>query len=76
MSEVNQDLLEILKALTSKIEALENIVYEKDGLLMKAGLVVVDSPLPSMNIAKSAVPDVGNMEWSQIHETVKRMSGE
>jgi len=75
---MNEDLLEILKALTSKIEQLEKAVYNDDNLLMKSGYVVVDSPTPSMNIQKSSasVGDVSNMEWSEIHEVVKKLAGE
>ncbi len=74
---MNEDLLEILKALTSKIEQLEKAVYNDDNLLMKSGYVVVESPSPGMNIEKSAgVPDVANMEWSEIHSVVKKLSGE
>jgi len=75
---MNEDLLEILKALTSKIEQLEKAVYNDDNLLMKSGYIVVDSPAPSMNIQKSSsdVGDVANMEWSEIHDIVKKLSGE
>tara|TARA_Y100000592_G_scaffold68197_1_gene106030 strand:- start:199 stop:423 length:225 start_codon:yes stop_codon:yes gene_type:complete len=74
---MNEDVLEILKALTAKIEMLEKAVYNDDNLLMKSGLVVVESPTPSMNVQKSSgVPDVANMEWSEIHEVVKKLSGE
>jgi len=75
---MNEDLLEILKALTSKIEQLEKAVYNDDNLLMKSGYVVVDSPTPSMNIQKSSsgIGDVSNMEWSEIHDVVKKLSGE
>tara|TARA_R100001460_G_scaffold26695_2_gene54040 strand:+ start:1400 stop:1624 length:225 start_codon:yes stop_codon:yes gene_type:complete len=74
---MNEDVLEILKALTAKIEMLEKAVYNDDNLLMKSGLVVVESPTPSMNVQKSSgVPDVANMEWSEIHDVVKKLSGE
>ena len=74
---MNEDLLEILKALTSKIEQLEKAVYNDDNLLMKSGYVVVDSPTPSMNVQKSSgVGDISNMEWSEIHDVVKKLSGE
>lgn len=74
---MNEDVLEILKALTAKIESLERAVYNDDNLLMKSGFVVVESPSPSMSIKKSTgVPDVSNMDWSEIHETVKKLGGE
>ena len=74
---MNEDVLEILKALTAKIELLERAVYNDENLLMKSGFVVVDSPTPSMNVQKSSgVPDVTNMEWDEIHSVVKRLAGE
>jgi hypothetical protein len=74
---MNEDVLEILKALTAKIELLERAVYNDENLLMKSGFVVVDSPTPSMNVQKSSgVPDVTNMEWDEIHNVVKRLAGE
>ena len=74
---MNEDVLEILKALTAKIELLERAVYNDENLLMKSGFVVVNSPTPSMNVQKSSgVPDVTNMEWDEIHNVVKRLAGE
>ena len=32
---INKELLEIIKALTDKVESLEKAVYNKDNLLMK-----------------------------------------
>ena len=39
MTEMNEDLLTIVKALAEKIENLEKTIYAKDSLLIKAGLV-------------------------------------
>lgn len=78
MTEMNEDLLTIVKALADKIENLEKTIYAKDSLLMKAGLVVVNSPTPSMmsGVDSTGVPDVSSMEWSDIHKMVKTMGGE
>ena len=46
---INEDILEIIKALTEKVESLEKMMYSKDSLLMKAGLVVSNSPIPAMD---------------------------
>jgi len=74
---MNEDVLEILKALTAKIEMLEKAVYNDDNLLMKSGYVVIDSPTPSMTVQKSSgVPDVSSMEWEEIHSVVKRLAGD
>ena len=78
MTKMNEDLLTIVKALAEKIENLERTIYAKDSLLMKAGLVVVDSPTPRMasGVEASGVADVSSMEWSDIHKMVKTMGVE
>ena len=79
MSEINEDLLRIVKALSAKVEELEKAVYHKDNLLMKSGFVVANSPTPSMKVNPTeagGVPDVSSMEWSDIHKMVKTMGGE
>ena len=79
MTEVNEDVLAILKALTDKIEQLEQTVYHKDNLLMKSGFVVATSPSPKMNnsvAATSGIGDVSNMEWSDIHKMVEKIGGQ
>ena len=74
---INEDMLEIIKALTAKVEALEKTIYAKDSLLMKAGFVVSNSPTPVMEsvIWGDSVlgKNVGDMEWSDIHKMVKGM---
>ena len=79
MSEVNADVLAILKALTDKVESLEQVIYAKDSLLMKAGLVITNSPTPSMDNTiggSKTYGDVGEMDWSEIHKRVKDMGGQ
>ena len=49
MSDENNEMLLLLKELVGKVKSLEEVVYQKDNLLMKIGLVLVDSPRPSMN---------------------------
>lgn len=74
---INEDVLEIIKALTAKVEALEKTIYAKDSLLMKAGLVVTNSPTPAMNNViggiDNTMPDVSSMDWSDIHKMVSKM---
>lgn len=73
---INEDVLEIIKALTAKVEALEKTIYAKDSLLMKAGLVVTNSPTPAMNNVIGGIdntPDVSSMDWSDIHKMVSKM---
>jgi len=69
---INEELLEIIKALTAKIESLEKAVYNDDNLLMKSGFVVADSPRPTMKVIDSQ-EEVSTMEWSEIHKMVDRM---
>ena len=74
---INEELLEIIKALSSKVESLEQAVYNKDNLLMKSGFVVSNTPTPNMVDVVS--PDVkspnnaGSMEWSDIHKMVAKL---
>ena len=79
MNEVNVDVLAILKALTDKVESLEQVIYAKDNLLVKAGLVVSNSPTPAMDNSlggSNTYGDVGDMNWSEIHKKVKDMGGQ
>lgn len=71
---INQEMLEIVKALSAKVEALEKTLYAKDNILVKAGLVVAESPTPRMDNNTTTV-DVDNMDWSQIHKMVERAGG-
>jgi|TARA_B100000085_G_scaffold214442_2_gene198614 hypothetical protein len=74
---INEEMLEIIKALSSKVEALERTIYAKDSLLMKAGFVVSESPVPSMdNKIGGEVMDVSNMDWSDIHKMVEKAGGQ
>ena len=75
---INQDMLEIVKALTAKVEALEQTIYSKDSLLMKAGLVVSSSPTPAMDNSSCGTgawptSDVASMDWSDIHKMMNNL---
>lgn len=74
---INQEMLEIIKALSTKIENLEKAVYNKENLLMKSGFVISNSPTP---VIESAIGgdsvlgrNVADMEWSDIHKMVSKM---
>ena len=76
---INEELLEIIKALSAKIESLEKAVYNDDNLLMKSGFVVVNTPTPKMDNtigAGSPLKDVGNMDWKDIHKMVEKVGGQ
>ena len=42
---------------------------------MKAGLVVAESPTPSMDNSSGGITDVSTMDWSEIHKMVERAGG-
>ena len=71
------ELLLLLKELVNKVENLEKAVYDKDNLLMKSGLVVVNTPTPSMSVGESAIEsdNIAKMEWNDINEMVSRIEG-
>lgn len=74
MTEENNEVLMLMKELVNRVKALEQQVYDKDNLLMKSGMVVVDSPRP--NIGVSAAPtteSVSNMSWDDIHKMVENI---
>lgn len=76
---INEEMLEIVKALTEKVEALEKTIYAKDSLLMKAGYVVTDSPSPVVTTTiggESSINNVANMDWSDIHKMVEKAGGQ
>jgi hypothetical protein len=75
---INEEMLAIVKALSEKVEALEKTIYAKDSLLMKAGLVISETPAPAIDntIGGSAgIPDVTNMDWSEIHKMMEKVGG-
>jgi hypothetical protein len=72
---INQEMLEIVKALTAKVEAIEKTLFAKDNLLMKAGLVVANTPVPIMD-NNTANINVDNMDWSDIHKMVEKAGGQ
>jgi hypothetical protein len=77
MTQANEELLAILKALTAKIESLEKTVYHQDNLLMKSGFVLRETPTPLIdNAISSQMTDVSNMDWSDIHKMVEKAGGQ
>ena len=71
---INEEMLEIVKALSDKVEALEKTIYAKDSLLMKAGLVVAQTPTMD-NSMSGITTDVSTMDWSDIHKMVEKAGG-
>ena len=76
--EAENETLEVLKLLVDKIQKLEETVYNNDNVLMKAGLVKVDSPTPSMGGGDGIIPDsksIAKMSWDEIITLVTRLGG-
>jgi hypothetical protein len=74
MSDDNEMLM-LLKELVNKVKHLEEAVYHKDNLLMKSGLVVVNSPSPRMDSNNIPMDNTikKSMAWEDIHELVTTM---
>ena len=71
MSETEEEMLGVLKALVERIQSLEKTVYHQDNLLMKSGFVVAQSPTPSMT--NSVIPTgdtIHKMSWDDIERFV------
>ena len=69
--------IEILKLLVEKISKLEQTVYNQDNVLMKSGLVKVNTPTPKIS-NNSEMPDgdtISKMSWEQINNMVSKMEG-
>ena len=76
MSDEKNEMLLLLKELVGKVKSLEEVVYQKDNLLMKSGMVMVNSPTPSMAVT-GEIPTgdmVAKMDWDDIHSMVERLS--
>lgn len=78
MTEENEnEMLLLMKELVEKVKALERTVYNSDNVLMKSGLVVVNSPSPAMENA-SGLPDgdaIAKMDWKEIGNMINKIEG-
>ena len=71
MSETEEEMLGVLKALVERIQSLEKTVYHQDNLLMKSGFVVAESPTPSMTNSTLPAGDmIHKMSWDDIEKFV------
>ena len=78
MTEENNEMVDLLKELVSRIKKIENTVYSNDNILMKSGIVTVDSPTPAIR-PHNDVPDsdtIAKMSWDEINDLVERLGGE
>ena len=78
MKKENNEMMDLLKELVSRIKQIEQTVYSGDNLLMKSGIVKVESPTPSIT-KHDTVPDsdtIANMSWDDINNLVGQLGGE
>jgi hypothetical protein len=85
MTEKNEVMTTLLKELVDRLIALEQTVYNQDNLLMKAGLVKVDTPRPTMSVRDNLGSDttdnlgsdtIAKMSWDELNTMVKKMEGQ
>ena len=77
MTEENNEMIDLLKELVGRIKKIEKTVYDSDNVLMKSGIVTVNSPVPSMK-THTDVPDsdtIAKMSWDDINDLVDRLGG-
>jgi len=77
MKEENNEMIDLLKELVGRIKKIEKTVYDNDNILMKSGIVTIDSPVPSV-VQHTDVPDsdtIAKMSWDDINDLVSRLGG-
>lgn len=78
MKEENNEMIDLLKELVGRIKKIEKTVFDNDNILMKSGIVTIDSPVPSV-IQHTDVPDsdtIAKMSWDDINDLVSRLGGD
>ena len=76
---MSEELTLLLKELVERVKRIEQTVYNADSVLMKSGMVMVNSPKPSTNTNTSGIPDaerLAKMEWSEVDELVRKLTGD
>jgi len=77
MTEENNEMIDLLKELVGRIKKIEKTVYDNDNILMKSGIVTIDSPVPSV-VQHTDIPDsdtISKMSWDDINDLVSRLGG-
>ena len=78
MSEMEQEVVDLLKELVGRLQSLERTVYDSENILMKSGFVKVDSPTPAIAAASPDGIDssaIAKMDWSEINDIVAKIEG-
>ena len=75
MTEENNEMIDLLKELVTRMKKLEETVYDDSNILMKSGIVKVDGIKPRTS-EHSAVPDanvISKMSWGDINDLVGKL---
>ncbi len=78
MKEENNEMIDLLKELVGRIKKIEKTVFDNDNILMKSGIVTIDSPVPAV-VQHTDVPDsdtIAKMSWDDINDLVSRLGGD
>ena len=78
MTEENNEMIDLLKELVGRIKKIEKTVFDNDNILMKSGIVTIDSPVPAV-VQHTDVPDsdtIAKMSWDDINDLVSRLGGD
>ena len=78
MTEENNEMIDLLKELVTRMKKLEETVYDDSNILMKSGIVKVDGVRPKVS-EQSAVPDanvISKMSWGDINDLVGKLGGQ
>ena len=78
MIKMEQEVVDLLKELVGRLQSLERTVYDNDNLLMKSGLVRVNTPTPGISHNSSDGLDsdaIAKMDWSEINNLVSKIEG-
>ena len=77
MSEENNEMIDLLKELVTRLKNLEDTVYDDSNILMKSGIVRVNGIRPRTS-EHTAVPDsdvISKMSWGDINDLVSKLGG-
>lgn len=80
MSEENKDesvMLDLMKELVDRVKGLEQTVYNQSNMIMKSGIVMRDSPTPTVQAGNDLpdMNDINKMSWNDIDSLVSRLGG-
>ena len=78
MTEINEEIVMLLKTLVERVQQLEKVAYNDDNVLMKSGFVVTNSPTPSMNnkaASAFSMDSVANMSFEEMAKIIEKAGG-